>query len=294
MAKVLGSLVCTGGVILLILHGGIPLNKATHSGKSSHNAKSEGTEVVHYSTQRWILGLAFLLICIVCWSGWFLIQQELARDNHANILQCFAIKREYGIFGSGMCYVGMSWSVQTLTEGSSFYISIQPFRADFYNLTGLLYVLLCGKGRGEVDNINEPTLAANPNGSSPAAADATQFSDSYAFETKEVKQIDSKTKDKDYEAEKKSEDKVIARLQIFQPTEYPKNHSTCHHSGCHGPTPVENQPPSHYQNLLPAHTCQAFTREPRRYESIKTCVVRVDHIACNGKNQLHIMNNRNQ
>lgn len=141
-------------LILLILYRGIPLNKATHLGKSSYNAKSEGTEVVHYSTQRWILGLAFLLICIVCWSGWFLIQQELARDNHANILQCFAIKRDLtlwivrkkleiltilfaGIFGSGMCYLGMSCSVQILTEGSSFHISIQPFHADFYNLTGL-------------------------------------------------------------------------------------------------------------------------------------------------------------
>lgn len=229
MAKVLGSLICIGGGILLILYKGIPLNKTTHSGKSPYNSKNQGTEVVDDSTQRWILGSAFLLISIVCWSGWFLIQARIGKRYPCkysstafmsffgaiqSAILCFAIKRDLtvwivrgkleiltvlfaGIFGSGLCYVGMSWCVQQ--RGPVFTSAFSPLVQIFIICLDLaffheqiylgsvigsmlvicgLYILLWGKAKAEVDNITKPAQVANPNGSSTAAADATQFSDS--------------------------------------------------------------------------------------------------------------------
>jgi len=113
MVEVLGSLICIGGVVLLILYRGIPLNKATHSGKSSYNAKDQGVEVVDNSPQRWILGSTFLLISIVCWSGWFLIQARIGKRYPCkysstafmsffgaiqSAILCFAVKRDITIW----------------------------------------------------------------------------------------------------------------------------------------------------------------------------------------------------
>lgn len=145
MAKVLGSLTCIGGVILLIFYRGISLNKATnYSGKPTYNVSNLSMVTKVGSKEEWIVGSIFLLLSILCWSGWFLMQSRIGKiygckysstalmstfGAAQSAILCFAINRDTtiwilrgklqiftvlsaGILGSGLCYVGMSWCVE--------------------------------------------------------------------------------------------------------------------------------------------------------------------------------------
>ncbi|XP_021760388.1 WAT1-related protein At3g30340-like [Chenopodium quinoa] len=144
IAKVLGSLICIGGVLLLILYRGIPLNKATYSRTSLYNANNLSMFGKIDSKHRWILGSIFLVLSILCWSGWFLLQSRIGKRYPCKYMStalmsafgavqsailCFAINRNIsvwiftgklqiftvlaaGVLGSGLCYVGISWCVE--------------------------------------------------------------------------------------------------------------------------------------------------------------------------------------
>ncbi|XP_010666435.2 WAT1-related protein At3g30340-like [Beta vulgaris subsp. vulgaris] len=80
MAKVLGSLTCIGGVILLIFYRRISLNKATnYSGKPTYNASNLSMVTKVGSKEEWIVGSIYLLLSIICWSGWFLMQSRIGK-----------------------------------------------------------------------------------------------------------------------------------------------------------------------------------------------------------------------
>lgn len=79
-AKVLGSLICTGGVLLLILYKGIPLNNAIHSEKSSNDGSNNSSILTKIGDkQKWILGSVFLVLGNLSWSCWFLIQSRIGK-----------------------------------------------------------------------------------------------------------------------------------------------------------------------------------------------------------------------
>ncbi|XP_074279604.1 WAT1-related protein At3g30340-like isoform X2 [Silene latifolia] len=211
IAKVSGSLICVGGTLLLIFYRGFPLNH-THHGNSSSNAAEVDRP------QNWILGSIFLIISIFIWAAWFLLQARIVREYPCkyrsttlmsafgavqSAILCFAINRDLGlwilrgklqiftvffagIFGSGLCYVGISWCVEQ--RGPVFTAAFSPFIQIFVMIMDLtffheqiyfgsvigsivvvcgLYILLWGKINGTEAN-KAPATSILPTG------DATQ------------------------------------------------------------------------------------------------------------------------
>lgn len=79
IAKVLGSLICMGGAVVLIVYRGTPLNKTTYSKSPSYKSNVSSMIADIGSKQRWIRGSIFLVLSILCWSGWFLIQSRICK-----------------------------------------------------------------------------------------------------------------------------------------------------------------------------------------------------------------------
>ncbi|XP_042503488.1 WAT1-related protein At3g30340-like [Macadamia integrifolia] len=94
-AKAMGTMVCVGGAMLLILYKGIPLtnpmmmnSKQNHLQKPSRNyaqptnklgppppsfSPSEG------APERWTIGSLALVAGSICWSSWFLLQAKIGK-----------------------------------------------------------------------------------------------------------------------------------------------------------------------------------------------------------------------
>ncbi|XP_052171079.1 WAT1-related protein At3g30340-like [Diospyros lotus] len=143
-AKVVGTLVCLGGVMILTLYKGIPLVKYSHSRAAVHSMD----QVVKLSSakrkENWTLGSMSLIAGTLLWSSWFLLQSNIAKRypcqySSTAIMSFFAtlqsavlgfsLERNLsawvpkgklemfaviyaGMVGSGLGYVGMSWCVK--------------------------------------------------------------------------------------------------------------------------------------------------------------------------------------
>ncbi|KAL2339384.1 hypothetical protein Fmac_007324 [Flemingia macrophylla] len=139
-AKVLGTFVCIGGALLLILYKGMPLIN-----RQPEHIADKGTATPSASKlKKWIIGSLFLATGCLLWSSWFLIQARISKKypcqySSTAILSFFAAiqsailtllidrsnakwtlkgKLEIltvvysGLIGSGLCYVAMSWCVK--------------------------------------------------------------------------------------------------------------------------------------------------------------------------------------
>ncbi|KAJ0111670.1 hypothetical protein Patl1_00726 [Pistacia atlantica] len=137
--KVFGTLVCFGGVILLILYKGKPLINQHHLTKhgdmtfSTSKTESSGHCTAILSSFGAIQSAILCLIMEKNLSGWILQGKlEIASIIYA------------GVVGSGLCYVGMSWSVKQRGPvfTSAFTPLIQIFVAifDFSILHGPLHL----------------------------------------------------------------------------------------------------------------------------------------------------------
>lgn len=74
-AKVLGTCVCIGGALLLILYQGMPLiNHQSH-----HIEEKAKTTPLASKSKKWIIGSLFLTAGCLCWSSWFLIQEKISK-----------------------------------------------------------------------------------------------------------------------------------------------------------------------------------------------------------------------
>ncbi|XP_019164997.1 PREDICTED: WAT1-related protein At3g30340-like [Ipomoea nil] len=134
-AKVLGTLICLMGTIVLILYKGKPL--------INNNASSQGVEA-HHNTKNWVVGSLLVYAGGLSWSSWFIIQGRVGSNypykyssttlmSFFGAIQsaalCFIIERNTsiwrlkgaleigtiifsGIVGSGICYAVMSWCVK--------------------------------------------------------------------------------------------------------------------------------------------------------------------------------------
>ncbi|KAK7834695.1 wat1-related protein [Quercus suber] len=143
-AKVLGTVVCIGGAILLTLYRGVPLFDHSHSQAVTqmmdHAIKLNSTK----KTERWTLGSIALVVGTFFWSSWFLLQSTIGKRYPCqysstaimsffgaiqSAILSFSTNRNLsawalngkieimtvlyaGIIGSGMCYVVMSWCVK--------------------------------------------------------------------------------------------------------------------------------------------------------------------------------------
>ncbi|KAI4371904.1 hypothetical protein MLD38_010200 [Melastoma candidum] len=157
-AKVLGTLICIAGALILTLYKGKPLINGASSRVGAHQASTPGSKP--NSTKRiqnWTIGLICLSSGTVLWSLWFLVQSSISRRypcqysstaimSFFGSIQAGALsfstsrslsvwvlhsKTEIltvlfsGMVGSGLCFVGMSWCVKK--RGPVFTAAFSPF-----------------------------------------------------------------------------------------------------------------------------------------------------------------------
>ncbi|KAL5863205.1 hypothetical protein ACOSQ3_000719 [Xanthoceras sorbifolium] len=136
--KVLGTLICIGGSILLTLYKGNPLTKP-------HVASTDQIMTIPTKKpEKWAIGSIVLILGTTLWSLWFLMQASIGKKypcqySSTAMLSIFGaiqsailsliVDRNLsiwvlkgtleitsivyaGMVGSGLCYVGMSWCVK--------------------------------------------------------------------------------------------------------------------------------------------------------------------------------------
>ncbi|KAL2478637.1 WAT1-related protein [Forsythia ovata] len=153
-AKVLGTLTCVGGALILMLYKGLPL--ITRKPRPWPSTKAAGWGVI---------GSIYLCAGSLSWSSWFLIQTRVGNKYPfqysstaimsmfsavQSTILCFIVDRNIskwalkgkleilcilyaGIIASGLCYVVMSWCVKQRGPvfTSAFSPLIQIFAAAF-------------------------------------------------------------------------------------------------------------------------------------------------------------------
>ncbi|KAI5447697.1 hypothetical protein KIW84_015233 [Lathyrus oleraceus] len=150
-AKILGTLVCIVGALMLTLFKGKGLFNFSHSESSLKLLASTRTQ------EKWTIGVIALILGTVFWSSWFILQSKISKrypcqysstaimsffgaiqsaviclfiDHNLSIwalrgkIQIIAILYA-GIVGSGLCFVGMSWCVKK--RGPVFTAAFSPF-----------------------------------------------------------------------------------------------------------------------------------------------------------------------
>ncbi|KAK7245540.1 hypothetical protein RIF29_40386 [Crotalaria pallida] len=211
-AKILGSLVCIGGALLLTLYKGMPLvSYSSHYQSSAPVAMSHAVKVA--STKSWTIGVIALILGTLFLAAWFILQSNISKRfpcqysssaimtffgaiqsavislaiNHHNLTSIWVIKGKTqiiavlfsGIVGSGLCLVGMSWSVKkrgpVFTAAFSPLVQIIaamidiPFLHEQLHLGSVvgsilvmvgLYILLWGKSKEKQNRVTKLTQDA--------------------------------------------------------------------------------------------------------------------------------------
>ncbi|XP_031114242.1 WAT1-related protein At3g30340-like [Ipomoea triloba] len=141
-AKVIGTLICLGGALLLTFYKGLPLVKFPPS-----EAVAVAETIRRVSSQRrerWIYGSLALFAGTLFWSSWFLLQSSVSKSypcqySSTVIMNFFSAIQSAvltlctdrsasiwipakkidmanvvytGLVSSGLCFVGMSWCVK--------------------------------------------------------------------------------------------------------------------------------------------------------------------------------------
>ena len=74
-AKVMGTLVCIGGALLLVLYKGMPLINP----QSQHIANKITSTLPAAKLEKWIVGSILLTLGCLLWSSWFIIQAKISK-----------------------------------------------------------------------------------------------------------------------------------------------------------------------------------------------------------------------
>ncbi|KHN09853.1 Auxin-induced protein 5NG4 [Glycine soja] len=154
-AKVLGTFVCIGGALMLILYKGVPLiNQQPEHIADKGTIRSSASKL-----KKWIIGSLLLTAGCFLWSSWFLIQASISKKypcqySSTAILSFFAsiqsailtlvIDRSNAkwilkgkleimtvVYAAGRVGLVLCGNVMVCeTKGSSFYFSIYPSSTD--------------------------------------------------------------------------------------------------------------------------------------------------------------------
>ncbi|KAJ6328903.1 hypothetical protein OIU76_005593 [Salix suchowensis] len=156
-AKVLGTFICMGGSVLLILYKGIPLTNSRSEATAAGILNIGDTMISGKKKQNWVAGSMLSFAGCFMWSAWFLMQAKISKIypcqySSTAIMSFFGaiqsgflsliLKRKFsmwilkskleiigvlnaGIIGSGLCYVGMSWCIKQ--RGPLFTSAFTPF-----------------------------------------------------------------------------------------------------------------------------------------------------------------------
>ncbi|XP_010241528.1 PREDICTED: WAT1-related protein At3g30340-like isoform X3 [Nelumbo nucifera] len=144
-AKLLGTVVCVGGAMMLTLYKGLPLTNRPSSQASTQMTNQASSRFSPQKrAERWTIGTIALVAGSIFWSSWFLIQARISKQypcqySSTAIMSFFSaiqsavlslvIERDIslwvlrgkaailtvlyaGIMGSGLSFVGMSWCVK--------------------------------------------------------------------------------------------------------------------------------------------------------------------------------------
>lgn len=79
-AKVIGTVICLGGALLLTLYKGLPLVKFQDSQAINHSLEEAVTRSSSQRRERWTIGSFALLAGTLFWSSWFLLQSSIAKS----------------------------------------------------------------------------------------------------------------------------------------------------------------------------------------------------------------------
>lgn len=74
-AKVMGTFVCIGGALLLVLYKGMPLINP----QSQHIANKITSTLPAAKLEKWIVGSILLTLGCLLWSSWFIIQAKISK-----------------------------------------------------------------------------------------------------------------------------------------------------------------------------------------------------------------------
>lgn len=76
--KVLGTMVCVGGAMLLTFYKGMALTNTSHSQAMAYTSQTSSPDS-HEKAHKWTIGSIMLLGACLCWSSWFLIQAKIGK-----------------------------------------------------------------------------------------------------------------------------------------------------------------------------------------------------------------------
>ncbi|XVF80352.1 hypothetical protein PTKIN_Ptkin15bG0062900 [Pterospermum kingtungense] len=175
-AKVLGTLVCIGGGMVLTLYKGEKLVRSNSRAATTHITNYANTMASTKKKEiRWAIGSILLAAGCIFWSSWFLLQARIGKTypcqySSTALLSFFSAiqsailslitERDFtkwilkeklelitvtysGMVASGLCYAGMSWCVKQKGPvfTSAFTPLVQLFVAmfDFSILHGHIY-----------------------------------------------------------------------------------------------------------------------------------------------------------
>ncbi|KAK4259558.1 hypothetical protein QN277_005879 [Acacia crassicarpa] len=160
-AKILGTVVCIGGALMLTLYKGKPLFSFDSSSSSSapitKSSSAIKLAVSHVNTEKWTFGVIALILGTLFWSSWYLVQSKIGKSFPCQYsstaimtffgaiqsaalslatgrnLSMWVLKGKMqiitvlfsGMVGSGLCFVGMSWCVKK--RGPVFTAAFNPF-----------------------------------------------------------------------------------------------------------------------------------------------------------------------
>ncbi|KAK4271732.1 hypothetical protein QN277_020379 [Acacia crassicarpa] len=152
-AKILGTLVCIGGALLLTMYKGEPLFNYS---RSEPETARHMVSAQRNNRERWTTGVIALIVGTLLWSSWFLLQSKIGKKypcqysstaimtffgaiqsavlslSTTQKLSMWVLKGNMqiltvlfsGAVGSGMCFVGLSWCVKK--KGPVFTASFSP------------------------------------------------------------------------------------------------------------------------------------------------------------------------
>lgn len=86
-AKVVGTLVCFLGVLVLTFYKGVALDKSSGGGGGGGGAAAGGAE---YGSRKWLMGSIAVIGGCVSWSAWFPLQARVGRKYPA-LCSCTAL-----------------------------------------------------------------------------------------------------------------------------------------------------------------------------------------------------------
>ena len=131
-AKVLGTMICICGALVLTLYKGTALTQQ-NAQMQTQTSNSSPTAV----TQKWAMGSFMLIISILVWSSWFIIQAKICRIYPCQYTST-TILSFFGVIQSAL--------LSLISERSiSMWVVTEKFQvlALLYSVSNQIYYLLC-------------------------------------------------------------------------------------------------------------------------------------------------------